>query len=106
MNAFVPSGLDVSTSIQIATLLHKHGFNCVRLNWSVELVQDNPIVNHDAIKAMRSHGVITSDFARALDVLDQVISDLTAMKVMIILDNHMSNAGWYFTLICKITEVN
>ena len=94
MNTFAPSGLDYQPASGIAATLRKLGFNCVRLNWSVELVQTNPIIDHRVIKAVREHGEITDDGARALDVLDVVIKALAAEKIMTIIDNHISDAGW------------
>lgn len=94
MNTFVPSGLHFQTSRAIAKKLRDLGFNCVRLNWSVELVLRNPKIHHAAIRAMRNAGVITDDNARALEVMDQVIRDLASEQIMVVLDNHMSDAGW------------
>ena len=94
MNTFAPSGLHFQTSEYIAKKLAELGFNCVRLNWSVELVLQNPIVHHQAIRALRDARIITDPRVRALTIMDRVIEDLAAQQIMVVLDNHMSDAGW------------
>ncbi len=95
MNTFVPQGLYTQTSKQIATTLRTNGWNCVRLNWSLELFYTNPLVSYEAIKALLDAGLYRpGDQIHALDVFDRVVADLASEKIMIILDNHMSDAGW------------
>ena len=95
MNSFVPQGLYAQSSVKIARLIKSMKFNCVRLNWSLELFYRNPQIQPEAIAGMRREGQLPDPYTRALDVLDQVVQDLATEKIMVILDNHMSNAGWY-----------
>lgn len=95
MNTFVPSGLHFQTSLYISRKIRSLGFNCVRLNWSLELALKNPVVKDDAILALKKAGYFSSsEPVKALQVLDLVVSDLSKQNIMIILDNHMSDAGW------------
>lgn len=94
MNTFAPSGLHFQTPRFIAAQLKQLGLNCVRLNWSLELFYSNPRIKRIVLKAMYDQGVFSRD-VRALEVLDQVVSDLASEQIMVILDNHMSDAGWY-----------
>lgn len=100
MNTFVPSGLYFKTPKEIAKLIRKYGFNCVRLNWSVELVFKNPHVRPEAIRSIL-RGAKVNWFSqrlfgwyRALDVMDLVVEALASEQVMVVLDNHMLDAGW------------
>lgn len=100
MNSFAPSGLHLKTSAFIASTIAKFGFNCVRLNWSLELAVTNPVVNKNAIHALiRARAFGNRTVIRALDVLDVIVDDLARSKIMVVLDNHISDAGWYFLVI-------
>lgn len=85
MNAFVPSGLNVKNSRDISKRIRELGFNCVRLNWSVEMFLTNPIVNSDAINGLK--GVLDGK-VHAMQVFDQVVSDLSLEGVMVNIFNY------------------
>lgn len=68
------------------------GFNVVRLQWSNELVAKNPIIEPQYIAA---NPQLTG--ARALDVYTAAVEALNEEGVYVILDNHMSDAGWCCT---------
>lgn len=70
---FVPGGLNLSTPSAIAQLIRQLGFNAVRLPWSNQMFESQPA---------------------ALQIFDQVVDALAAERLMIILDNHNSNAEW------------
>ena len=86
---FVVGGLDKQPLSHIARLIARGGFNSVRLPWSNQLVEENPVVRPDLLAANpRLQG------KRALDVLDAVIRELGRNGLMVILDNHRSRADW------------
>lgn len=65
------------------------GFNCVRLVYSTEMFLHNPIVSDDVVSA-------NPDFKglRAMEVFDKTVEALTNNNVMVILNNHISDAIW------------
>ncbi|KAJ3275301.1 hypothetical protein HK104_003926 [Borealophlyctis nickersoniae] len=93
MNTYVPSGLHIRTSRQIASKIRELGFNCVRLNWSLEMFYNNPIIRPEVLAGMQGVFPDTSN-VRALTVFDKVIEDLAAEKIGVIIDNHVSDAKW------------
>jgi endoglucanase len=114
MNSFAPSGLYAHSPRYIARRIRDMGFNCVRLQWSLELYHLNPIVRPEVIEGWLKEearasqtasqqlvwsGVDTDTVAgtnmTALDVMDRVVDGLAAEKVMVILDNHINDARWY-----------
>jgi endoglucanase len=86
---FVVGGLDRQPLSRIVALIKRGGFNSVRLPWSNQLVEQNPVVPAQYLAANpRLQG------RRALDVLDAVIRELGRQGLMVILDNHRSRADW------------
>jgi endoglucanase len=76
----------------LATIAHEvrsMGFNSVRLPWSNELVETNPVVPDYTIIANP-----TLQGKRALDVLDLTVDALVREGLYVILDNHVSRADW------------
>ena len=90
-------GLDAQPLSNIVSTIKSLGFNSVRLPWSNEMYESNPVVGNYALTANTS-----MDGENALTILDQVVSALTNAGIMVILDNHMSNAGWC----CSTTDGN
>ena len=87
---YVPMGLDKQSVTGIASWIANHGFNAVRLPWSNELVECNPTVSPQLVSPANS------TFANhpAMWVFDQVVNALAQAGLMVILDNHMTDAGW------------
>jgi endoglucanase len=86
---YVVGGLDQQPVSSIAATIRGMGFNMVRLPFSNEMVEKNPMVDRAAIaKNPQLYGM------RALDVLDAVIDALAAEGVVVVLDNHTSHARW------------
>ena len=86
---FVAGGLDVAPLQTIIEQIRAIGVNSVRLPWANETLEKNPIVPDYAVKANpKFRG------KHALDVMDAVVAALARSHVMVILDNHMSNADW------------
>ncbi|MEQ0558092.1 cellulase family glycosylhydrolase [Amycolatopsis sp. NEAU-NG30] len=86
---FVVGGLDKQPLDKLARLIRQGGFNSVRLPWSNELVESNPVVADEYLTANpRLRG------KRALSILDDVIDALGRHGLMVILDNHRSRGDW------------
>ncbi len=86
---FAVGGLQLQPLDTIAETILRLGFNAVRLPWSNELVEHNPIVPDRALTAnpdLRGR--------RALDVLDRTVTALTSRGLVVVLDNHNSDAEW------------
>eukprot|EP01111_Echinosteliopsis_oligospora_P013210 TRINITY_DN4677_c0_g1_i1.p1 TRINITY_DN4677_c0_g1~~TRINITY_DN4677_c0_g1_i1.p1 ORF type:complete len:387 (+),score=70.43 TRINITY_DN4677_c0_g1_i1:487-1647(+) len=86
---FVVGGLHVATLSDISQQIVSFGFNFVRIPFSNQLVEQNPIVANKSLVANPSFFGM-----RALDILDLVIERLTDDGIMIMLDNHVSDAIW------------
>jgi len=90
---FVPTGLDMQPLQAIAVRIRDLGFNSVRLTWSNEMVESNPVVAPERVEA-------NPDLAglHAMDVFDAAVGALADAGLLVILNNHMSNAGWCCSL--------
>lgn len=86
---FVVGGLDRNSLQNIVQLIKNQGFNAVRLPWSNQLYESKPVVGSYALTA--NPDMVGKD---ALTLLDQVVSALTNAGIMVILDNHNSDAEW------------
>jgi endoglucanase len=94
---FVVAGLDIAPLASISHHIRTMGFNAVRLPWSNEMYESNPVVNVARLPANPDLKGL-----RALDVFDAVIDALAAEGLYVILDNHSSNADWC----CSNTDGN
>ena len=91
MESFVAVGLDKRSCGAMADSIVSIGANCVRIPLSVELVIQNPTPNASAIAGIdRSQCNVST----ALDVLDCQVRALTERGLMVVLNNHVSFAGW------------
>ena len=86
---FVAGGLQIAPLQSIVLQIHGLGFNAVRLPWSNQLYESNPIVPSYALLANPD-----LQGKNALTVMDQVVGALTSAGILVILDNHNSNAEW------------
>jgi endoglucanase len=94
---FVVAGLQVASLQSIVQQIKSMGFNAVRLPWSNQLYESSPVVANYALLA--NPGM---EGESALTILDQVIAALTDAGIMVILDNHNSDAEWC----CSNTDGN
>ena len=86
---FVVGGLDHAPLETIIEQIKATGLNSVRLPWANETLEKNPVVPDYAVRANpKFHG------KHAMEIMDAVIAALARAHLMIILDNHMSNADW------------
>lgn len=94
---FVVAGLETARLQSIVAQIKDLGFNVVRLPWSNQLYESNPVVGDEALAA---NPELKGE--HALTILDRVISALTNAGIMVILDNHNSDAEWC----CSTTDGN
>jgi endoglucanase len=94
---FVVGGLDRRALDELAGRIRELGFNAVRLPWSNQLVESNPVVDAGRLAANPALQGL-----RALEVLDRVIAALARQGLLVVLDNHLSTAGWC----CSETDGN
>jgi endoglucanase len=86
---FVAGGLQAQPLELIVRQVRQLGFNAVRLQWSNQLFESDPIVPDYAVAAnpgLRGR--------HAMEVFDRVVHALSAQGIVVILDNHNSNAEW------------
>ena len=89
MERHVINGLDRMPLDYISKSIRGLGFNCVRLPFSLELVDANPSVKDYTVSANPQ-----LKYKKAMDVFDEVIKSLTSNGVMVVLNNHVSDAIW------------
>ncbi|MDC0740801.1 glycoside hydrolase family 5 protein [Polyangium mundeleinium] len=94
---YVPAGLEIAELGAIAARIRALGFNAVRLPWSNEMVDLNPVVADKVVSANPKLKGKT-----ALEVFDAVIDALAHEGLVVILDNHVSEADWC----CSDTDQN
>lgn len=85
----VPHGLGFHSPDVIAARLVELGFNSVRLTWSNEMVETNPLPNPDDVA-----GWPEAAGMNCLEVFDGVVEALTDAGLLVILNNHISNSIW------------
>jgi endoglucanase len=83
----VVAGLDIAALPTIAREIRALGFNSVRLPWSNELYELDPTV--DPARLTANPGLVGMD---ALGILDVVIDALAHEGLLVVLDNHRSDA--------------
>jgi len=85
---FVVGGLQYQSYRAILQRTLDDGYNGIRLPFSQQLVDTNPVVT--------DHLQANPDLVglHALDIMDRIISYAGALGLSVILDNHRSEAGW------------
>jgi endoglucanase len=86
---YVAGGLDHAPLGTIVGEIVALGVNSVRLPWANETLEHNPVVPDYAVKANPQF-----KGKRAMDIMDAVVDALAKAHIMVILDNHMSQADW------------
>jgi endoglucanase len=94
---FVVGGLKYQPVTTIISEIVAMGFNGVRLPWSNELWQSNPVV---PAKVLTANPQFQGEHART--IFEQVVRDLANAGLMVVLDDHNSNAEWC----CSSTDGN
>ena len=77
---------------EIARLIREMGFNSVRLPYADEIVVRNPVINPKAIAA--NPDLWEGHLPTALDVFFAVVESLTAAGLLVIVNNHITQATW------------
>ncbi|MBV9085651.1 MAG: cellulase family glycosylhydrolase, partial [Acidobacteriaceae bacterium] len=85
----VVAGLELEKLSLIVQRIKAMGFNSVRLLWSNELFEMNPIVPDYAIRGNPEFRGM-----RAMRVFDAVVHAIADAGLLIVLDNHTSNGDW------------
>ena len=85
---YVVTGLQYNTLSNIARLIKQMGFNVVRIPWSNQLYETNPVVADSVLTQNPGLQGLT-----ALQIMDKVIDALGAEGLMVIIDDHESTAG-------------
>ncbi|GBF94599.1 glycoside hydrolase [Raphidocelis subcapitata] len=89
----VPGGLHRQKLWKIASMITWGGFNCVRLHFSVEMVVRS--VKGSAWVQQKAVAANPELYNKGpLEVLDAVIKALSDVGLMVIIDNHTSDAMW------------
>lgn len=91
---FIPPGLDIQPRDRIAALIRNIGFNSVRLPYSDEMVAKNPVVDPSLLAANLDLVEAAGGVVRALDVFTAVVDSLTAAGLMVIVNDHITQAAW------------
>jgi endoglucanase len=94
---YVVMGLESEPLATIVSEIKARGFNAVRLPWSNEMYESNPLVGDYALTANTGY-----EGDHALTIFDAVVNALTSAGIMVILDNHVSTAAWC----CSSSDVN
>ena len=85
---FVPGGLDRRPYMDVLLTIKALGFNAVRLPFSNELVERNPRV----FKHLEANRALIGK--HALEIMDAIVAGARRAGLMVILDDHRSDAGW------------
>ena len=94
----VVGGLQHQHRSEIAKVFADMGFNCVRIPWSVQTVlQPHVVSNETLLGANRDLIGKSTD-----EILDAIVSACAKEHIMIIMDNHMSDADWC----CSLNDEN
>ncbi|MGI8648331.1 MAG: glycoside hydrolase family 5 protein [Mycobacteriales bacterium] len=86
---YVVGGLDTVSLDSITHWLAGHGFNSVRLPWSNEMLEKNPLVKPQYLEANPQLKGL-----HALEIFDRVVVSAATHGLMVVLDNHRGSAQW------------
>ncbi len=87
---YVPAGLEIAHVSEIAQVISEMGFNSVRLPFSMEMVEQTGAVAPHVVAANPE-----MEGQTPIKVMDAVIDALAEEGLVVILDNHSSEAVWY-----------
>lgn len=92
LEQMVSNGLNVRPLAEVARSITELGFNCVRLPYSLDLVLGNQSHVPDPDVSLAANPELKEK--TPLEVFDVTIKALTDVGLMVILNNHISSAGW------------
>jgi hypothetical protein len=87
---FVAHGLYIQDDTTLVCEIKKLGFNTIRLPFSNQMWETDPIPNPDAISAC---SICNSQSLHSRDILASIINYAGSIGLHVILDNHRSEAG-------------
>ena len=87
---YVPAGLEIAHVSEIAQAIAGLGFNSIRLPFSLEMAEQTGPVQEHVVAANPELMGLTP-----LEVMDAVIDALAEDGLVVVLDNHSSEAVWY-----------
>ncbi|MEC7242717.1 MAG: cellulase family glycosylhydrolase, partial [Myxococcota bacterium] len=87
---YVPAGLEIAHVSEIAHAIADLGFNSVRLPFSLEMAEQTTPVQPHVVAANPEFAGLTP-----MEVMDGVIDALAVEGLVVVLDNHSSEAVWY-----------
>lgn len=85
---FVVGGLDYEPYQSILWAVKRAGYNNIRLPFSDQMVEQNPVVTAH----LRANPELSG--LHAMEIFDRIIAYAGAIGVSVVLDNHRSDAGW------------
>jgi aryl-phospho-beta-D-glucosidase BglC (GH1 family) len=85
---FIVGGLDYEPYQSILWTIKRAGYNTIRLPFSDQMVEQNPIITAHVGANPELVGL------HAMDVFDRITEYAGAIGISVILDNHRSDAGW------------
>jgi len=94
---YVAGGLDHAPLAKIIAQIQAIGVNSVRLPWANETLEHDPLPPAYAVAANPQF-----KGKHAMEIMDAVIAALARAHIMVIIDNHMSQADWC----CSETDGN
>eukprot|EP01112_Ceratiomyxa_fruticulosa_P009669 TRINITY_DN2532_c0_g1_i3.p1 TRINITY_DN2532_c0_g1~~TRINITY_DN2532_c0_g1_i3.p1 ORF type:complete len:390 (-),score=76.43 TRINITY_DN2532_c0_g1_i3:93-1262(-) len=94
---YVVGGLEANSLDNIIALILKLVFNAVRFPFSNYVLENNPAI---ASKVLAANPQLVGK--RALDIMDIVVKSLASNGLLVMLDNHISDANWC----CSDTDGN
>jgi len=89
MQDYLTFGLEFKPLKHLISLLKNADFNCIRLEFSAEMVQKNPVVRQELLRP--NPQLIGKT---AIEIYQIIVKELTDNGLMVILDYHMLDAGW------------
>ncbi|CAD7947965.1 unnamed protein product [Amoebophrya sp. A25] len=92
MRQSVVNGLNVQPLHLIADTIVSSGFNCVRLTYSLDLV-NNVTMKVPNAKHTLARNIDLIDLT-PMQIFDRTVEVLTQRKIMVFLNNHVSSSGW------------
>ncbi|KAK9909796.1 hypothetical protein WJX75_007532 [Coccomyxa subellipsoidea] len=105
LETLLPEGLSYLTPEELAVTISRVGFNCVRLTWSIEMLQKghmNAVGPGSAFARYASESALADivrvnpwiAHATVLQCLERVIEALAKHDLMVIANNHVSKTAW------------
>lgn len=104
MNSMIPEGLQHRSADAICDKIVEMGFNMVRLTFPIQMVDevldnDSPrmvkqTLNNDGMYARILSKNPWVDELAPMQVFDRIVMKLSERRIMVIIDNHVSRAGW------------